>query len=275
MRKVILFLIIATSGMISYALNPSKTYSAKPSDFGLDYEEVSITTSDNLVLKGWLYKAPQATAKMIILSDDGDGNMADLIELASNFVSLGFQVLTYDYRGYGESENFEINNNFYIYAQFEKDLNAAIDYSRKYHSKMKVTDLYGLGIGGALSISVGANRKEIFQVIADSPYSKLDDIKKKIKEKRNKDVLLPLGYNKYMLEPWYALETKGTSLYGVLFICGELDDLYPPEDIKNLSKVQKNRSVVYIVKGVNASETFSKDKNKYFETIREFLKEPN
>mgnify|MGYP002348184813 FL=1 len=140
---------------------------------------------------------------------------------------------------------------------------------------MKVLDLYGIGIGGGLSVSVGANRTEIFQVIADSPYSKLEDMKKRIKEKRNIDVLLPLGFNKYLMEPYYALETKGTNLYGVLFICGEYDDLVNPNDIKELMKVQKNRTSMYIVKGVNATETFTKDKNKYFEEIRAFLKYPS
>jgi dienelactone hydrolase len=261
--------------VIAIALNPSRKYAAKPGDYGLTYEDVSIDTQDGLTLKGWLYSAPTASNKMMIISGNGDGNMADMIEIASNFVSLGFNVLTYDYRGYGESSDFTINNNFYIYAQFEKDLNAAIDFVRKYHSKMKTVDLYGCGIGGALSISCGANHDGIFQVVADSPYSKLEDIKKKIKEKKNIDVLLPLGYNKYMLEPYYALESKGTSLYGVLFIAGDMDDIYTPDDIKALSKVQKNRSEVFIVKGANASETFTKDKNKYFEAIKSFIKFAN
>lgn len=274
MKKILVLAVLLLICMYSIALNPSRKYAAKPGDYGLTYEDVSIDTPDGLTLKGWLYSAPQASNRMMIISGNGDGNMADLIEIASNFVSLGFNVLTYDYRGYGESSDFTINTNFYIYAQFEKDLNAAIDFVRKYHSKMKTVDLYGCGIGGALSISVGANRDEIFQVVADSPYSKLEDMKKRIKEKRNVDVLLPLGYNKYMLEPFYALETKGTSLYGVMFIAGDLDDLCTPDDVKALSKVQKNRSQVYIVKGANASETFSKDKNKYFEAIREFIKTP-
>jgi uncharacterized protein len=275
MKKKLLFAAFALISMGGFSLNPSRTYSAKPGDYGLTYEEVSIETEDNLTLKGWLYKPAQTSYNMIILSDDGDGNMADLIEIASNFVTLGFNVLTYDYRGYGESADFTINNNFYIYAQFQKDLDAAVTYSRKYHSKMKVLDLYGIGIGAALSIAVGANRTEVLQVIADSPYSKLEDMKKRIKEKRNTEVLLPLGYNKYLVEPYYALETKGTSLYGVMFIVGELDDLVAPADARELAKVQKNRSTIFIVKGVTSKGTFSTDKNKYFEHIREFIKFPN
>jgi dienelactone hydrolase len=275
MKRILLISVFLAATTAVMALNPSRKYAAKPGDFGLNYEEVSIQTEDNVTLKGWLYKPATPTFNMIVISDDGDGNMADMIEIASNFVSLGFNVLTYDYRGYGESDEFTINNNFYIYAQFEKDLQGAINYVRKYHSKMKVLDLYGVGIGGALSIAVGANRTEVFQVVADSPYSTLEGIKKRIKEKRNLDVLLPLGFNKYLLEPYYALETKGTSLYGVLFICGEYDDLVTPDDIKDLMKLQKNRGSSYIVKGVNGSETFSKDKNKYFEMIRDFIKFPN
>lgn len=275
MRKTLVFVSLLLLSVFAIALNPSRKYAAKPGDYGLTYEEVSIDTQDGLTLKGWLYSAPQTSNKMMIISGNGDGNMADMIEIASNFVSLGFNVLTYDYRGYGESSDFTINNNFYIYAQFEKDLNGAIDFVRKYHSKMKTVDLYGCGIGGALSISVGANRDGVFQVIADSPYGKLEDIKKRIKEKKNIDVLLPLGYNKYMLEPYYALESKGTNLYGVMLIAGDLDELYTPDDMKALSKVQKNRSEIFIVKGANSSETFTKDKNKYFEAIKGFIKFPN
>lgn len=256
------------------ALNPVRQYAAKPSDFGLQYEEVAITTSDNLTLKGWLYRPQEASFKMIILSGSGDGNMADLIEIASNFVTLGFNVLTYDYRGYGESADFEINNNFFIYAQFEKDLNAAIDYVRKYHSKMKLVDLWGKKVGAGLSLSVACNRKEIFQVIADSPYSTLEGIKKNFKDFGGKDVLLPLGFNKYMLEPYYALESKGTAIYNALLIAGETETIYSPAVVKEINKVQKTRTQLLIVKGVNAEETFSKDKNKYFENIRSFLKEP-
>ncbi len=275
MKKTLFVALFALLGVSSFALNPSRKYAAKPGDFGLNYEEVNIETEDNLTLKGWFYKPVEASNKVIILSDDGDGNMADLIEIASNFVSLGFYVLTYDYRGYGESADFTINNNFYIYAQFEKDLQGAINWMRKYQSKLKTVDLYGIGIGGGLSIAVGTSRTELFQVIADSPYSTLEDMKKRIKEKRNIDVLLPLGYNKYLMEPYYGLEAKGTNLYSVMFICGENDDLATPDDMKNLMKIQKNRSSLYIVKGVAGRETFTKDKNAYFEAIKGFLKTPS
>ena len=191
MKSITFLLVLLFAINYILALNPSRTYSTKPDEYGLRYEEVIIKTKDNMQLKGWFYNAPGESKKIIILSDDGDGNMADLIELASNFVSLGYNVLTYDYRGFGESSDFNINPKFYIYAQFEKDLTAAITYVRKHHSKLKQVDLYGLGIGAGLSISVGSNRSGINKIIADSPYSTLEKTYEKIITEKYKELLLP------------------------------------------------------------------------------------
>ena len=256
-----------------YALNPSKTYAATPADFGMDYKEVSIETSDKLMLKGWYFNGKGNPCKTIILSDDGDGNMADMIEIASNFLSLGYNVLTYDYRGYGQSPEFKINNKFYIYPQFEKDLNAAVDYILKYHSTCKIIHLYGLGVGAGLSIGVGANRREVSKVIADSPYSTFETIQKSFKDAQGVDVLLPLGYNKVSMEPKYALESKGEQLLGLFFIGGELNDVYTPKSIKDLSKIKSSISNYYIAKtATTITENYSSDKAAYFDAIKRFVK---
>jgi hypothetical protein len=258
----------------SYGLHPSRDYSATPSDFGMNYEEVNIQTEDKLILKGWFFNNKQTPAKAIIISDDGEGNMADMMEIASNFISLGYNVLTYDYRGYGKSADFQINPNFYIYSQFEKDLNAAIDFVKKYHSACKSVHLYGLGIGAGLALSVGANRPEITKVVADAPYLTFEFIQKQIKDIKGIDVLLPMGYNKVTMEPKYALEEKGNQLTGILLITGENNEVYSTKSIKEISKIKGGISSVYIVKGASntITENFAMNKSAYFEEIRKFLK---
>jgi hypothetical protein len=87
------------------------------------------------------------------------------------------------------------------------------------------------------------------------------------------DVLMPLGYNKVTMEPRYALEEKGSQLTGVLFIAGELNDLYTPKSIKELSKIKSGISTVYVAKTASVlTENFSIDKGAYFEAIKKFLK---
>ncbi|NSW45022.1 MAG: alpha/beta hydrolase [Bacteroidales bacterium] len=254
-----------------FALNPLRQYAVKPSDFGLSFEELKIATSDGLKLNAWYFPASQTSYKIMVLSDDGNGNMSDLMEHVSIFLSLGYHVLTYDYRGYGASSDFEIKPNFYIYAQFQKDLNAVIDYLKKERTSLPKIHLYGIGIGAGLSIAVAANRN-LGTVIADSPYTTLELAKQRIKEASGQDVLLPLGYNKNEIEPKYALETKGGQLNGVMFIVGENDKIYTPKDIKELAKIRSAISTIYTVKNSNGENNLLANKEKYLEEIKKFLK---
>lgn len=271
MRTLFYFLLMAVA-MLTFGLKPVREYAQRPSDYGLSYEEVTIQTSDNLNLKGWLFYPKETSYRMIIISHDGDGNMADMIEVASQFTSIGFNVLTYDYRGYGESDDFEIKTDFFIYAQFEKDLNAAIDYVKRYHSKNRNINLYGAGIGASLSLSIGANRcDQISKIIADSPYFTLEDVKADIKSAYGIDVLLPLGFDKLLLEPKHALAAKGASLNGILIIAGDKDPVYTPKIAREIAKIRSSISQVHIVKGAKADNTFSIDKEDYFKQIKTFL----
>jgi len=271
MKKIISIIILLSIVVSSNALNPVKEYSVSPDEFGMKYSEVNFKTEDGLNLFGWYFNAPKKSGKAIILSHDGDGNMGDLIELAGQFVSAGYNVLTYDYRGYGKSDDFKINTKFYIYAQFVKDLEAAIEFVRVRKSGITTVHLYGQGIGAGLSLSVGADKKRVTKVIADSPYTTLLDIQKKFADIKGENILIPLAYDKNILEPKFALENKYAKLKNYLFIAGDEDELYSPKEIKNLSKMVKATASIYIVKGAKANSTFIKDKAKYFEEIREFV----
>lgn len=255
----------------SQALNPKRSYDVTPADFGMDYEDVKITTEDLVKLHAWFFRAPKMSGRAIILSHNGNGNMADLIELAGSFISMGFNVLTYDYRGYGRSDDFEINNNFFIYAQFEKDLSAAINYILTKKGGITNLMLYGQGIGAGLSLAVGSDNRRVTKIIADSPYTSFTDVQKRIKEVSGAEPLIPLAYNKNMLEPLYGLEKTNARAKDYLFIGGEKEEIFQLKDIRNLMKLVKNTSTLYVVKGATAASTFSFNKKAYFEEIRKFV----
>lgn len=270
--KSLVFIALLLSATWASALDPSLTYAATPADYGLNYEEVSILTSDEVHLKGWLFKPSEESFKMIILSDDGNGNMADLIEIATNFVSLGYNVLTYDYRGYGQSDAFNINPSFYIYTQFARDLNAAIDHVQKYYSRCRSVSLYGQGIGASLSLAIGATRcADISKIIADSPYSTLDDVQKSIKANSGTEVKLPLGFDKNQLEPMYALQSKGASLNGILIIYGKIDPVYNNDMVKKIDGLRGSITKTYVVKDADHTTTFTNNKEEYFKQVKAFL----
>ena len=271
MSKYLLISLFLILQSFVYAVEPVKTYSSKPSDYGMNYEEVKINVSDGAVLNAWYFKATKTSYKIMVLSDDGNGNMADLIEHVSMFLSLGYHVITYDYRGFGASSDFEMKNEFYMYAQFEKDLNAVIDYIKKNHSSIPRIHLFGTGMGAGLSISVACTR-DLPYVIADSPFQTLDQIQAKIKEVKGIEMKIPLGYDKSLIEPKYSLPKKGNYLGGLMLIVGDEDLIYTVKDIKEIQKIGPKNTELYIVKKSNGSNNYKADKDKYLAILTEFLK---
>ncbi len=269
MKKLIALVVVLFICKISFALNPVREYSVTPADYGMDYKEVIITTADDIKLNAWVFKPSAPSKKFIIVSDDGNGNMADNIELIAQFISIGYNVVAYDYRGYGKSDDFPIKNNFFIYPQFVKDITAVVDYTRKYYNTQ--FDMFGIGIGAGLSLSVGANRPEVRRIIADGAYSSFEQTKNKYKSVKGEEIMMPLAYDKILMEPLYALASKGDQLYGILYIVGAQEDICGPDEVKTLIKLKPKISDSYVVPGVKNDATFSSNKNEYFNKIKKFI----
>ncbi len=253
----------------TFALNPVREYSVTPADYGMDYKEVIITTADDVKLNAWVFKPSAVSKKFIIISDDGNGNMADNIELIAQFLSIGYNVVAYDYRGYGKSDDFTIKSNFFIYPQFVKDITAVVDYTRKYYNTQ--FDMFGIGIGAGLSLSVGANRPEVRRIIADGTYSSFEQTKNKYKTVKGEDIMMPLAYDKMFMEPLYALASKGEQLYGIYYIVGANETLCGQDDVKSLVKLKPKISDSYVVPNVANDATFTSNKNEYFNKIKKFI----
>jgi uncharacterized protein len=251
----------------SFALNPSREYKVKPDKYGMMYREEKIGTKDGASLTSWFFVVPnKRVTNWIVMSGSGDGNMADDLELASQFLSAGWNVCMYDYRGYGSSSDFAIDADTYIYPQFVTDLGAVLDYLRKTRAITKF-DLYGRNIGAGISIGVGTQRPETRKIIADGPWTSLEQMKKKIKEKRNKEIITPFGYNKNN-EPLYGCDRAVPHLKGTMVIVSAQDELVTPQDVATLKCVNST----YVVKSsANNDENFTADKNTYFEKVTKFL----
>ena len=82
---------------------PDREISQTPKDIGLEYEEVSLQTKDNVTVSGWYI--PAEHEKGVLLFCHGNaGNISHRLESISIFHNLGLSVLIFDYRGYGKSE---------------------------------------------------------------------------------------------------------------------------------------------------------------------------
>jgi uncharacterized protein len=145
---------------------PSTEVYSRPDEFGLSHEDVSLQTSDGLTLHGWFLPAIGEPRGTVIHFHGNAANVTAHVGLIDWLPRLGYHVLMFDYRGFGQSQGRVTR------AGTIRDGNAAVDYAR---SRPEAQNLplfaYGQSLGGAVAIVVAAQRPELRAVVAESPFS--------------------------------------------------------------------------------------------------------
>lgn len=133
-----------------------------PADRGLNYEDVTFTSTDGIRLIGWYIPARNHAA--VILCHGYSNNRSQLLDQAAVLAQQGFGVLLYDMRAHGDSEGalftrgwLEVN-----------DLLGAVAYiQRRSDVDPNRIGVYGFSIGGQVAIRAAAQTDTIKAVIAD------------------------------------------------------------------------------------------------------------
>lgn len=257
--------------MTTNALNPSRTYKQKPDKYNMKYEEKKIKTNDGEAeLVSWYFPAKSKTTDLILIAHNGEGNMAHYLQRVNALLGSS-NVVLFDYRGYGESSEFEIDKDMCIYPHFQDDLETMIDHCRKEH--VATFNLYGWGIGAGLSLGIGYNRTEIKKIIADTPFLSMEDLEERFSSWDDPMEVPFAGYEKKN-EPMKAIqEAPGKNLVGVKLIIGSNDELYSSDDMVKLLKAAPKTfdKDIYVVKNPDRKDNFEIDEEGYTIAMSEFL----
>ncbi len=129
-------------------------------------EDVSFTTEDGLMLRGWLVPAQPAVAGVLVLNGNA-GNRADRAPLAAALAREGLTVLLFDYRGYGGNPGSPTEEGLL------RDARAAASFLA---AREGVGIAYfGESLGAAVAVALAAERPPIALVLR-SPFSSLAEI---------------------------------------------------------------------------------------------------
>jgi uncharacterized protein len=135
-------------------------------------EEVWFKTADGVRLYGWLFHAKaQTPAATVIYFHGNGGNLSYCDWVGSSLSERGFDVLLFDYRGYGRSEG-EPTDERGVYA----DADAAYDFvvrGRGVPAERVV--LYGQSLGTAAAVDV-ASRQRCGALVLESGLSSAGDM---------------------------------------------------------------------------------------------------
>lgn len=257
-----------------FALSPSAKYKQTPEDFKLRYESHETKTKDGAKLKIWYFPNDEPSGKLILLCHNGEGNMADYLHRVVEFQHIGYHVVCFDYRGFGESSPFYIDPRMYTYAEFELDVKAMIDFCRNAFTKH--FDLYGWGVGAGLALGIGWNETEIVHIIADSPYLSMNDLRLRFRAKQLK-LHTPLLDFEPKYEPWNALEqapsTSAKNMKSVYLVIGSHDPLFTIDDMRKLQNKQPLHFPMRIleIENPNMLDNFMVDRTAFMIKVKAFL----
>ena len=121
MKRTLIISILIFNAIALAAIKPNRAYSYTPDKLDLTYEEFKVKTDDGYALNIW-HLPSEGEGTPVIISQSDAGNMGDWLYLGLYLQAYGLDVWMYDYRGFGQSDDFKIVQNQLFHTEFVQDL---------------------------------------------------------------------------------------------------------------------------------------------------------
>lgn len=253
----------------------SVNYGESPALQNLEFEVVTIESSDGIQLNGWFVPAvideegeqDAKQAKGTVIHVHGNAaNITNHWALISWLPKVGYNVLTFDYRGYGRSDP--------IMPSIEglyKDTIAVMNYALN-REDVQVNNIFVLGqsLGGNNALAALAKipvdqQNKICSAVIDSTFYSYSTIAN--------DKLSGSGI---LLNNEYSANNSLAELHDlpILFLHGRADQVIPFHHSEQLYALQKDNRSLMLIEGANHLSALYQPSfgNQYTEQVLEFLK---
>ena len=261
MKQTLLIILLALS-TISKAINPERNYKWTPDMHGLEYSQYQAKTTDNYTINIWEYglsDSVKTDITMILVGTDA-GNMSYLIWQAKALIKKGIRVISFDYRGFGKSSDFEINSDFLFYHEFSLDLDSVIKATRDKYPNDSI-GLYSMSMGTYISL---LRKEKIDFLIAEAFYHNPQKVVERIKINKDETVLLP---------PKTKTIEKSENNIPTMIFCADNDKTTMTEDAREFSKKNNVTIVEFNGDHLSGMRVFRKTEygDEYAERMIDFL----
>jgi len=159
---------ISSCSTSAFFYAPYKDFIKGPDTAIYNVEEINFKSGNGNTLNGWFLKPKTQNIKATVLQLHGNGgNISYQYQFAKPLVKAGYQVMVFDYEGYGKSTGSPSQE------KVLDDANAALNYI-KLRDDVKKTKLilFGQSLGGHLSCVVAAmNNEKIDALVVEGAFS--------------------------------------------------------------------------------------------------------
>jgi len=225
-------------------------------------EEVWFRNAEGVRLHGWLFRAAEQPAAATVVYFHGNGgNLSYCDWVGEHLAGRGFDVLLFDYRGYGRSEG-ETSDERGLYA----DADAAYDFvtGERGVSPRQVV-LYGQSLGTAAAADV-ASRRECGALVAESGLSSAADMA---------GVIFPWlprflrGLTRNKLDTVSKLPRVGCP---VLVAHGDRDEIIPVAQGRKLYEAAPEPKQLLVIPGAGHNDLPVVGGDRYFAALADFIR---
>ena len=269
MKSFVILLIALFSGIGNcHAIIPDTVYIRKPESMGLIYKNLEVITNDGYKIETWFfpaqsplsegelrdlngnrrtYETQDETKRPTIIVCNGDaGNMSYFqLYLAKSWTSRGFNVVTFDWRGFGKSSPFAMDRNYLCYTEMLEDYRAVVRTTSEQEEVLNgAIAVVGWSTGAYLSMIMAYTDDLVNAFVGRSLPTDFDDfipLVMKYKNKTRNELLVPEDFPTELM-PVHIAPEFGKPLF---LIVGENDFRTP---------VWMSRKIIESVPGTTPKE---------------------
>lgn len=269
MKSFVILLIALFSGIGNcHAIIPDTVYIRKPESMGLIYKNLEVITNDGYKIETWFfpaqsplsegelrdlngnrrtYETQDETKRPTIIVCNGDaGNMSYFqLYLAKSWTSRGFNVVTFDWRGFGKCSPFAMDRNYLCYTEMLEDYRAVVRTTSEQEEVLNgAIAVVGWSTGAYLSMITAYTDDLVNAFVGRSLPTDFDDfipLVMKYKNKTRNELLVPEDFPTELM-PVHIAPEFGKPLF---LIVGENDFRTP---------VWMSRKIIESVPGTTPKE---------------------
>lgn len=238
---------------------PEPHWWATPDQLGLEAEEVHLVPEPGVELHAWYISHPQPLATLLFCHGNA-GNVSHRLENAHYLYLTGFQVLLFDYRGYGHSSGQPSEAGLY------RDAEAAWEHLvARADTTGAPRVIFGRSLGGAVAVELATRLaaegvEAVNGLIVESTFTSIHTLARLMFPLPLPD--LPVRYD--------SLAKIGRISMPLLAIHGEQDELIPYDDGLALFEAAPEPKTWYPIPRAGHNDTYVVGGPAYFERLAAF-----
>lgn len=236
---------------------PFREIPRTPCEFGVDYQEFQIPTSDGMTICSWYLPAKNPVAEIVFFHGNSGNLSVGRLELLISIFRRGYSLFVFDYRGFGKSSGSPSEEGIY------RDSAAATSYFWDHlHQPGNKVIYLGRSLGG-VAAAYATTVQRPHGLVLEGAFSNKASLLK------HHPVFWVLGhFSRYRLSTLEFLEDKPCP---VLVIHGDRDRVVPLPEGQKLYEGLETKKEFYLVKGAAHADHYLVGAESYWQRLKDFV----